>query len=157
MSSAVRQNIYIQFKEKNLLPASDDVPLPFSAVCLVGQANGSDKKLAVSDLINWMPKELTSKATLDEKAFETWYHGRAVLIDDGGSGTNCAIYDAVALANSICALPEIRTGADVDQAFKACRVESLPCVEEAFNSSPMMKSMVQKAAFLPLIESQGDW
>lgn len=40
--SAVRQNMYTQFKEKNLLPASDDVPLPCSAVCLVGQTKPLD-------------------------------------------------------------------------------------------------------------------
>ncbi|KAG0095883.1 hypothetical protein BGZ93_005275 [Podila epicladia] len=35
--SAVRQNLYKSLKEKEKLPASDDVALPFSCVCLVGQ------------------------------------------------------------------------------------------------------------------------
>ncbi|KAG0079885.1 hypothetical protein BGZ93_003069 [Podila epicladia] len=35
--SAVRQNLYSSLKEKQKLPASDDVALPFSCVCLVGQ------------------------------------------------------------------------------------------------------------------------
>ncbi|KAF9427718.1 hypothetical protein BGZ94_004320 [Podila epigama] len=35
--SAVRQRLYQQLKEKKKLPACDDVDLPFSCVCLVGQ------------------------------------------------------------------------------------------------------------------------
>ncbi|KAF8983517.1 hypothetical protein BGZ52_000839 [Haplosporangium bisporale] len=35
--SAVRQNLFKELKVKKALPASDDVPLPFSCVCLVGQ------------------------------------------------------------------------------------------------------------------------
>ncbi|KAG0013190.1 hypothetical protein BGZ82_002272 [Podila clonocystis] len=35
--SAVRQHLYKALKAKNKLPASDDVSLPFSCVCLVGQ------------------------------------------------------------------------------------------------------------------------
>ncbi|KAF9324164.1 hypothetical protein BG006_000810 [Podila minutissima] len=35
--SAVRQNLYKELKLAKKLPASDDVPLPFSCVCLVGQ------------------------------------------------------------------------------------------------------------------------
>jgi len=35
--SAVRQNLYKTLKEKSKLPSSDDVSLPFSCVCLVGQ------------------------------------------------------------------------------------------------------------------------
>ncbi|KAF9276731.1 hypothetical protein BGZ74_003550, partial [Mortierella antarctica] len=35
--SAVRQHLFHVQKKKKLLPKSDDVPLPFSTVCLVGQ------------------------------------------------------------------------------------------------------------------------
>ncbi|KAF9085401.1 hypothetical protein BGX29_001962 [Mortierella sp. GBA35] len=35
--SAVRQNLYAQLKKEKKLPSSDDVPLPFSTVCLIGQ------------------------------------------------------------------------------------------------------------------------
>lgn len=35
--SAVRQNLYAQLKKENKLPASDELPLPFLNVCLVGQ------------------------------------------------------------------------------------------------------------------------
>ncbi|KAG0083719.1 hypothetical protein BGZ92_010538 [Podila epicladia] len=35
--SAVRQHMYSELKKEKKLPASDDVPLPYSCVCLVGQ------------------------------------------------------------------------------------------------------------------------
>ncbi|KAG0375313.1 hypothetical protein BGX24_009271, partial [Mortierella sp. AD032] len=35
--SAVRQNLYIQLKKADRLPASDALPLPFMNVCLIGQ------------------------------------------------------------------------------------------------------------------------
>lgn len=35
--SAVRQNLFKELKEENKLPSCDDVSLPFSCVCLVGQ------------------------------------------------------------------------------------------------------------------------
>ncbi|KAK3835608.1 MAG: hypothetical protein J3R72DRAFT_451234 [Linnemannia gamsii] len=35
--SAVRQNLYAQLKKEGKLPAIDDVALPFSTICLVGQ------------------------------------------------------------------------------------------------------------------------
>ncbi|KAF9154279.1 hypothetical protein BG015_001392 [Linnemannia schmuckeri] len=40
--SAVRQNLYSQLKKNKKLPASDDVDLPFSTVCLVGQTRALD-------------------------------------------------------------------------------------------------------------------
>ena len=40
--SAVRQSLYANLKKKQQLPASDDVELPFSTVCLVGQTRPLD-------------------------------------------------------------------------------------------------------------------
>ncbi|KAF9126820.1 hypothetical protein BGW39_006324 [Mortierella sp. 14UC] len=42
--SAVRQNLYAQLKKDHRLPASDDVPLPFSTVSLVGQTKPLSKE-----------------------------------------------------------------------------------------------------------------
>ncbi|KAG0199308.1 hypothetical protein BGX33_011733 [Mortierella sp. NVP41] len=39
--------------------------------------------LTVGDLYEKTPKEGISKVMLEEKVFETWYHGRTVLIGDG--------------------------------------------------------------------------
>ncbi|KAF9332303.1 hypothetical protein BG006_004823 [Podila minutissima] len=40
--SAVRQHLYVQLKKEKRLPSSDDVPMPFSCVCLVGQTKVLD-------------------------------------------------------------------------------------------------------------------
>lgn len=40
--SGVRQHLYKILKKKKELPKSDDVPLPFSTVCLVGQTKPLD-------------------------------------------------------------------------------------------------------------------
>ncbi|KAF9211138.1 hypothetical protein BGZ59_008476 [Podila verticillata] len=40
--SAIRQHLYKQLKARGSLPRSDDVPLPFSCVCLVGQTEALD-------------------------------------------------------------------------------------------------------------------
>lgn len=53
----------------------------------------------MGDLIDVTPKDSMSKVMLEEKLFQTWYHGRTVLIGDGKdnvcggfffSFTNCA-------------------------------------------------------------------
>ncbi|KAG0090463.1 hypothetical protein BGZ93_007368 [Podila epicladia] len=40
--SAVRQHLYKELKQKKILPPSDDIPLPFNCVCLVGQTEVLD-------------------------------------------------------------------------------------------------------------------
>lgn len=42
--SAVRQHMYSELKQAKKLPASDDVPLPYSYVCLVGQTEVLDPR-----------------------------------------------------------------------------------------------------------------
>jgi len=39
--------------------------------------------LTVGELIDVTPKETISKVMLEEKLFETWHHGRTVLLGDG--------------------------------------------------------------------------
>ncbi|KAF9992063.1 hypothetical protein BGZ80_008736, partial [Entomortierella chlamydospora] len=61
----------------------------------------------MKDLFDTTPKHLISKIFLEEKVFQTWYHGRSVLIGDachkllpgGGEGAVMAMKDAVVLAN----------------------------------------------------------
>ncbi|KAF9345400.1 hypothetical protein BGX26_003168 [Mortierella sp. AD094] len=63
----------------------------------------------VKDLVDATPEEEISKVFLEEKLFETWYHGRTVLIGDAchkflpsaGQGAVNAMQDAVILANCI--------------------------------------------------------
>lgn len=42
-----------------------------------------DGFLTLGDLYDRTPQDLISKVMLEEKVFETWYHGRTVLIGDG--------------------------------------------------------------------------
>ncbi|KAG0379262.1 hypothetical protein BGX24_001085 [Mortierella sp. AD032] len=68
---------------------------------------GSDAYLTLGDLYDRTPQDRISKVMLEEKVFETWYHGRTVLIGDachkfnpiGGQGAVTAMHDALALTN----------------------------------------------------------
>ncbi|KAF9570595.1 hypothetical protein EC968_001670 [Mortierella alpina] len=63
----------------------------------------------MGDMIDATPKDRISKVYLEEKLFETWYHGRTVLIGDAchkmlpqaGQGAINAMQDAVILANCL--------------------------------------------------------
>ncbi|KAG0204436.1 hypothetical protein BGX28_003618 [Mortierella sp. GBA30] len=46
---------------------------------------GGDGTLTLGDIIDNTPKDYITKVMLEEKVFETWYHGRAVLMGDVGS------------------------------------------------------------------------
>ncbi|KAF9029200.1 hypothetical protein BGZ52_009800 [Haplosporangium bisporale] len=105
--------------------------------------SGGDKILAIGDLIDVTPKEQINKVRLEEKIFETWHHGRTVLIGDachkftpaGGVGATNAMHDAVVLANWIHALPNNASAEEINQAFLAYRSERMPWVQEAFKHS----------------------
>ncbi|KAF9080763.1 hypothetical protein BGX27_005287, partial [Mortierella sp. AM989] len=63
----------------------------------------------MGDLIANTPKDCISKVFLEEKVFQTWYHGRTVLVGDaahklnpaGGFGAINAFQDSVVLANCL--------------------------------------------------------
>ncbi|KAF9996625.1 hypothetical protein BGZ79_009630 [Entomortierella chlamydospora] len=63
----------------------------------------------MKDIFDVTPRELICKVFLEEKVFQTWYHGRSVLIGDAchkllpgaGQGAVMAMKDAVVLANCI--------------------------------------------------------
>lgn len=48
---------------------------------------GHNNDLVLGDLIDKTPKELISKVVLEEKVFDTWYHGRIALLGDGNQRT----------------------------------------------------------------------
>lgn len=68
--SAVRQNLFKELKANKSLPASDDVPLPFSCVCLVGQTTPQNPEdfphlqLELSQFITVLGENNTYKVTL---------------------------------------------------------------------------------------------
>ncbi|KAF9355360.1 hypothetical protein BGX26_006676 [Mortierella sp. AD094] len=63
----------------------------------------------MKDIFDATPRNLISKVFLEEKVFQTWYHGRSVLIGDAchkllpgaGQGAVMAMKDAVVLANCL--------------------------------------------------------
>ncbi|KAF9151720.1 hypothetical protein BG015_006295 [Linnemannia schmuckeri] len=114
--------------------------------------SGGEKPLTLGDLIDWTPKELISKVMLEEKVFKTWSHGRTVLIGDachkfspaGGAGAANAIHDAIVLVNYLHALPEHPVEEDIEKAFKAYKDERTEWVNGAFETSQVLRNMVDK-------------
>ncbi|KAF9560533.1 hypothetical protein EC968_006120, partial [Mortierella alpina] len=105
--------------------------------------SGGNKIMTIGDLIDVTPKEHINKVRLEEKIFETWHHGRTVLIGDachkftpaGGVGATNAMHDAVVLANWIHALPVKFSSKEISHAFQAYQNERMPWVQEAFKHS----------------------
>ncbi|KAG0306913.1 hypothetical protein BGZ97_000577 [Linnemannia gamsii] len=111
--------------------------------------SGSEKPLTLGNLVEWTDKDKISKVMLEEKVFETWHHGRTVLLGDachklnpaGGAGATNALHDAISLANYIYALPPRPTTADTDEAFVAYTGERISWAKAAFDSSSIFKTM----------------
>ncbi|KAF9438522.1 hypothetical protein BGZ76_007196 [Entomortierella beljakovae] len=99
----------------------------------------------VRDLIDNTPKSEVSKIFLEEKLFETWYHGRTVLIGDAahkflptaGQGAVNAMQDAVVLANCIYEMGPV-TSENITAAFKAFYDERYPHVKRMMAKSKFM-------------------
>ncbi|KAF9903126.1 hypothetical protein EC991_004152 [Linnemannia zychae] len=93
-------------KASNLLEwgtqSSDAIPEDWrNFPCPIGGTMG--------DLFDQTPREVVSKVVLEEKLYQTWYHGRVVLIGDAchkmlpnsGRGAVNAMLDAVVLTNAL--------------------------------------------------------
>ncbi|KAG9071623.1 hypothetical protein KI688_005836 [Linnemannia hyalina] len=110
------------------------------------------RKMTMGDLYDLTPKELISKVGLEEKVFETWHHGRAVLLGDachklhpnGGQGAVTAIHDAIALANLLYAMPS-KSLPDITDAFEEYRSERYPAANEAFENSQLMSKITDRS------------
>ncbi|KAI1295208.1 hypothetical protein EDD11_007956 [Mortierella claussenii] len=87
--------------------------------------------VSMGDIMNATPKDLISKVYLEEKMFETWYHGRTVLIGDGAVN---AMQDAVVLANCIYNMPDSKP-ASITAAFQEFHRQRYPRAFAAFKSS----------------------
>ncbi|KAG0344524.1 hypothetical protein BG004_004377, partial [Podila humilis] len=111
---------------------------------------GSKNDLTLGYLIDRTPKDLISKVMLEEKVFDTWYHGRIALMGDachkvnpaGGMGAINAMMDAVALANWINVLNKNSTHEEIGTAFKEYQSERHPMATKAFEDSQMMSKLV---------------
>ncbi|KAK3813780.1 MAG: hypothetical protein JOS17DRAFT_779223 [Linnemannia elongata] len=111
---------------------------------------GDGKDLTLGDLFAWSSKEYISKASLEEKVFETWYDGRTVLLGDachkfspsGGVGATNAMHDAIVLANYLNGLPLNPTAKNIEAVFKEYKNERISWVNTAFESSKVFRTMV---------------
>ncbi|KAG0206212.1 hypothetical protein BGX28_002308 [Mortierella sp. GBA30] len=120
---------------------------------------GGNGTLTLGDLYDKTPLDLMSKVMLEEKVFETWYAGRAVLLGDachklnpaGGQGAISAMHDGITLANLIYTLPPSPSQDEITKVFAEYKSERFPVVLEAFNNSkmlswPMAKGLLGKVA-----------
>ncbi|KAG0087223.1 hypothetical protein BGZ93_008070 [Podila epicladia] len=111
---------------------------------------GPNNDMVLGDLIDKTPKELISKVMLEEKVFDTWFHGRIALLGDachkvnpaGGMGAINAMMDAVTLANWINILTTSSTHEEIDTAFREYQSERHPMAIKAFADSQMMSKLV---------------
>ncbi|KAF9192280.1 hypothetical protein BGZ51_005849 [Haplosporangium sp. Z 767] len=96
----------------------------------------------LGDLIDATPRDLISKVFLEEKMFQTWYHGRTALIGDAvhkmlptaGQGAVNAMQDAVILTNCIYHIPSV-TPENITEAFKAYQEHRYPHAKMQFDIS----------------------
>ncbi|KAG0042408.1 hypothetical protein BGZ83_000498 [Gryganskiella cystojenkinii] len=96
----------------------------------------------IGDLIDNTPRDKISRVYLEDKLFETWTHGRTVLIGDaahkmlpsGGQGAVCAMQDAVVLTNCLYDLEDL-TQASVEAALKDYREQRYDHVRVSIDNS----------------------
>ncbi|KAF8985395.1 hypothetical protein BGZ46_004507 [Entomortierella lignicola] len=105
---------------------------------------------SMGDLINMTPLELRSKAIVEEKLFETWYHSRTVLIGDArhkmlvtsGLGTVNAIQDAVVLSNCIYDMPD-SSPRSIGMAFQEYFEQRYQHAKKVFKSSHVLSGIIK--------------
>ncbi|KAF9114064.1 hypothetical protein BGX27_000195 [Mortierella sp. AM989] len=104
----------------------------------------------MGNLIDMTPVELRSKAIVEDKLYETWSHGRTVLIGDArhkmlvtsGLGTVNAIQDAIILSNCLYDMPDssIRS---ISNAFQEYFDQRYPHAKKTFKSSAVLSGMIK--------------
>ncbi|KAF9198676.1 hypothetical protein BGZ49_000423 [Haplosporangium sp. Z 27] len=103
----------------------------------------------MKDLFDVTPKNLISKVFLEEKVFQTWYHGRSVLIGDAchkmlpgaGQGAGMAMRDAVVLANCIFNMRD-QSDESIKTAFASYYKQRAPEADITFKNSATMGKLM---------------
>ncbi|KAG0013312.1 hypothetical protein BGZ80_011157 [Entomortierella chlamydospora] len=103
----------------------------------------------MKEIFDATPRDLMSKVFLEEKVFQTWYHGRTVLIGDAchkllpgaGQGAVTAMKDAVVLANSIFNMKD-RSDQSVKRAFASYYGQCYQEAEVLTKSSALLTKMM---------------
>ncbi|KAG0282102.1 hypothetical protein BGZ96_000832 [Linnemannia gamsii] len=103
-------------------------------------AKVGDKYLTLGDFYDRTPHELISKVMLEEKVFETWYHGRTVLLGDGAVA---AMHDALALSNLLYTLPS-KAASDIEQLLSEYQEERRPMALATYKNSRMLSYVLRK-------------
>ncbi|KAG0007557.1 hypothetical protein BGZ80_004513 [Entomortierella chlamydospora] len=96
----------------------------------------------MKEILDATPRNLISKVFLEEKVFQTWYHGRSVLIGDAchkllpgaGQGAVMAIKDAVVLVNCIYNMSDL-SNKSINAAFASYYRQRYPDAEGLIKAS----------------------
>ncbi|KAG0298222.1 hypothetical protein BGZ98_000274 [Dissophora globulifera] len=104
----------------------------------------------LGQFIDKTPNDRISRVFLEEKMFETWYYGRAILIGDAahkmlpsaGQGAVNAMQDAVILANCIFDIAHDATAQNITAAFKDFKEQRYPHVQHQFDISKTMAKVI---------------
>ncbi|KAG0045921.1 hypothetical protein BGZ83_008855 [Gryganskiella cystojenkinii] len=112
------------------------------------------RTLTLSDIIDKTPKDGISKVFLDEKLFETWFHGRTVLVGDGAVN---ALQDAVVLANRLYDLAgeysddKAPTQKSITLAFQEYRDERYPQAKLQYQGSKDVAKVLQGQSWIDIL------
>ncbi|KAF9429068.1 hypothetical protein BGZ76_001867, partial [Entomortierella beljakovae] len=98
----------------------------------------------MGEIFDATPRELISKVNLEEKLFETWYHGRTVLLGDGAIN---ALYDAIVLANCIYAMKDT-SATSVKNAFSEYYKARFKFAKLSYDTSTGMSKILNGQKFM---------
>ncbi|KAG0242751.1 hypothetical protein B0O80DRAFT_493938 [Mortierella sp. GBAus27b] len=98
----------------------------------------------MGEIIAKTPKDRISRVFLEDKLFETWHHGRTVLIGDAchkllpsaGQGAVSAMQDSVVLANCLYDLESLDP-VHITETFQSYKDQRFPPVAEQYEASKM--------------------
>ncbi|KAF9549861.1 hypothetical protein EC957_002432 [Mortierella hygrophila] len=111
----------------------------------------------MGDLFDQTPREVVSKVVLEEKLYQTWYHGRVVLIGDAchkmlpnsGRGAVNAMLDAVVLTNVLYEKVVLSASLEnVQEAFEEYYEERYPHAVAEIERSKRMARVVAGQTWL---------
>ncbi|KAG0257906.1 hypothetical protein BG011_003676 [Mortierella polycephala] len=108
----------------------------------------------MGDMIDATPTELISKVYLEEKLFDTWHHGRMVLVGDSchkmlpgaGQGAINAMQDAVILSNCLYDLPD-KSAKNVKAAFEDYFEQRYQPTKKIYEFSAVISSVLAGQTF----------
>ncbi|KAF9189430.1 hypothetical protein BGZ51_009606 [Haplosporangium sp. Z 767] len=103
----------------------------------------------LGELIDATAPDMISRVALEEKLFETWHHGRTVLIGDAchkflpsaGQGAQSAIQDALILANCFNNMADKSTRS-IETALASFREQRFPIVQYQMQRSDILAKLM---------------